>query len=336
VAGASRQPVLNEAADLDEIAAQFPDWKVECIHLGPGPMNHRAVRVAFGSGSVTSFQMARAGILRGATAPDTRALFASFSPAQPPRAQGRPIGGQTSLVLEPGARLDLYLPEQCLALVLAIRADPAHAPASVSAADGQLRALSEPHAAFLKSCMESLEALPTPATPGRIDRGTHRRLRDLLESAAPALILETAARPHAKAARSQRHLAVTRACAYIDAHLREPMALADLCTAAGVCTRTLEYGFRDFYELGPMAYVRNLRLCRVRSELQHPLRATGSVSSAARRWSFTHMGQFSCDYRALFGEVPSSTLTRHRGDPTRAKLDGESRGSEFATRSPRP
>ena len=61
-----------------------------------------------------------------------------------------------------------------------------------------------------------------------------------------------------------------RACAFIDANLRTSIALADLCAAAGVCTRALEYGFHDFYELGPMAYVRNLRLCRVRHDLQAP------------------------------------------------------------------
>ena len=61
-----------------------------------------------------------------------------------------------------------------------------------------------------------------------------------------------------------------RACAFIDAHLRASIALADLCAAAGVGTRALEYGFHDFYELGPMAYVRNLRLCRVRHDLLAP------------------------------------------------------------------
>jgi len=91
--------------------------------------------------------------------------------------------------------------------------------------------------------------------------------------------------------------------------LRAPIALMDLCEAAGVSTRALEYGFRDFYGLGPMAYVRNLRLCRVRHDL---LDHADSVSSAARRWSFTHMGQFSHDYRALFGEMPSMTLAAHQ------------------------
>jgi len=111
---------------------------------------------------------------------------------------------------------------------------------------------------------------------------------------------------------------VARACAFIDTNLRASIALSDLCAAAGVCTRALEYGFRDFYELGPMAYVRNLRLCRVRHDLQMPGNGDDSVSSAARRWSFTHMGQFSHDYRVLFGEMPSQTLARRRGESASA------------------
>jgi len=115
----------------------------------------------------------------------------------------------------------------------------------------------------------------------------------------------------AKRSRLQRHIAVIRACEFVDSHLRAPIALVNLCEAAGVSTRALEYGFRDFYDLGPMAYVRNLRLCRVRHDLLDPTQAP-SVSSAARRWNFTHMGQFSHDYRALFGEMPSKTLAAHQ------------------------
>lgn len=303
----SSTPDLSDATDLDEIPASLPGWEVECIHLGPGPMNHRAIRIAFGTGSLTSFRMSRAGILRGTTAPDSRVLVASIPSAPPLLTRARPIGGETCLVLEPGARLDLYLPEGCTAMVLSLCADSSLAVPPALTEDGQLRALSAPHAAILQDCIESLQA--------KGERSTQRRVRELLQSTAPALFHEAAPRATPKGERSQRHRAVTRACDYIDAHLREPLALADLCSAAGVCTRTLEYGFRDFYELGPMAYVRNLRLCRVRRELLHPSRVASSVSSAARRWSFTHMGQFSCDYRVLFGEVPSTTLTRHRHQP---------------------
>ena len=143
-----------------------------------------------------------------------------------------------------------------------------------------------------------------------LSSAAQRQLREFLKPAA-ALIRDASAQATATRARLQRHIAVIRACEFVDSHLRAPIALVNLCEAAGVSTRALEYGFRDFYDLGPMAYVRNLRLCRVRHDLLDPTQAP-SVSSAARRWSFTHMGQFSHDYRALFGEVPSKTLAAHQ------------------------
>ena len=163
---------------------------------------------------------------------------------------------------------------------------------------------------LLTRCMDSLEEIRAEPSSSQATRAAQRRLRDLLGPAA-TMLHDAGPRPLPQRARLQRHLAVIRACEFVDSNLRAPIALMDLCEAAGVSTRALEYGFRDFYGLGPMAYVRNLRLCRVRHDLLDPAHAD-SVSSAARRWSFTHMGQFSHDYRALFGEVPSKTLAGHQ------------------------
>jgi transcriptional regulator GlxA family with amidase domain len=172
--------------------------------------------------------------------------------------------------------------------------------------------LDKSQAAMLARCIEALDGIRAAAATSRSVSSTQR---SLLQSATAALFAEGPARSQVMREPLQRHRAVVRACAFIDANLRASIALADLCAAAGVCTRALEYGFHDFYELGPMAYVRSLRLSRVRNDLQAPGRGDKSVSSAARRWSFTHMGQFSHDYRVLFGEMPSETLARQRREP---------------------
>jgi AraC family ethanolamine operon transcriptional activator len=65
----------------------------------------------------------------------------------------------------------------------------------------------------------------------------------------------------------------------------------------------------DFYGVTPKAYINALRLNAVRKLLKL---STGNerVVDAANAWGFWHMGKFAADYRKLFGENPSQTLTQ--------------------------
>jgi AraC family ethanolamine operon transcriptional activator len=99
------------------------------------------------------------------------------------------------------------------------------------------------------------------------------------------------------------------------------MTSADLCTAAGVSQRTLEYAFKDCSGLAPKAYLKAVRLNRTRATLRHA--DPGSrVADAANRWGFWHMGQFARDYQNLFGTRPKDDLMaeafRSRFRPLRA------------------
>ncbi|UCG61547.1 MAG: helix-turn-helix domain-containing protein [Candidatus Zixiibacteriota bacterium] len=38
-----------------------------------------------------------------------------------------------------------------------------------------------------------------------------------------------------------------------------------------------------------------------------------TIADVANHWGFWHMGQFSADYRRLFGELPLETLRRGNG-----------------------
>ncbi|WPL16513.1 transcriptional regulator EutR [Thiorhodovibrio winogradskyi] len=86
--------------------------------------------------------------------------------------------------------------------------------------------------------------------------------------------------------------------------------MVDLCAHLRVSERTLRYVFREWMGCPPGAYLRRLRLNGVRAELLAPGPATTSVTAVATRWGFLEMGHFSRDYRTLFHEKPSVTLTR--------------------------
>ena len=73
--------------------------------------------------------------------------------------------------------------------------------------------------------------------------------------------------------------------------------------------RSLYTGFKAFCGVTPMQYLKELRLDRAHAELQGASHGA-QVSGVALRWGFGHLGRFSADYHARFGENPSETL-RH-------------------------
>lgn len=93
-------------------------------------------------------------------------------------------------------------------------------------------------------------------------------------------------------------------------HLREPIHLADLCGLLGLSRRGVEVLFRDSLGIGPTAFLRHQRLHMVRRALQAGPPVHGAVKETALEWGFWHMGHFSQEYRSLFGESPSATLSR--------------------------
>lgn len=102
--------------------------------------------------------------------------------------------------------------------------------------------------------------------------------------------------------------ALRRALDYIEHHALEPITAGDIARYAGVSTRSLYAGFRESLGQSPMGYLKNLRLQRVRQALQDAVGTGQSVTELAMAHGFTHLGQFSADYRALFNELPSQTL----------------------------
>lgn len=110
---------------------------------------------------------------------------------------------------------------------------------------------------------------------------------------------------------SPRRRVVRRSLGYIGENLASPLKLSDICRIVGVSERTLIYAFKEHLGLTPKAYMNICRLNMVRREME--CGRASSITDAATRWGFWHMGQFSADYKRFFGELPSHTLSRARG-----------------------
>jgi AraC-like DNA-binding protein len=106
---------------------------------------------------------------------------------------------------------------------------------------------------------------------------------------------------------------VRRAEDYMRAHYREPVTVEALAVIAGVSTRTLFAGFRDFRETTPMAHLKELRLEKARQALLAGQAADAAqVTSVALDCGFSHLGRFAASYRERFGETPSTTARFRR------------------------
>jgi AraC-like DNA-binding protein len=104
---------------------------------------------------------------------------------------------------------------------------------------------------------------------------------------------------------------VVRAVDYIRTNLATSITLPDLVAVSGVPGRTLRQHFRRFHGMSPMGYVRKARFERARALLQHEPGL--SVTEAAGRAGFDHLGRFTAGYRRCFGEAPSETAGRSAG-----------------------
>lgn len=97
---------------------------------------------------------------------------------------------------------------------------------------------------------------------------------------------------------------------YALSHIAEHLYVTDLCEAAGVSERTLQYAFKKVMGMPPVAYLTRLRLHRVRKALRAATCGSTTVTAEAIRWGFWHFGEFSRAYKGCFGELPSDTLRR--------------------------
>jgi len=94
---------------------------------------------------------------------------------------------------------------------------------------------------------------------------------------------------------------------WIDAHLGEPITMGTLCRVAGVGERCLQKSFLYRRGISPMRFVAERRLLAAHRWLANASQAA-TVTEAALRFGFSHLGRFSMSYRQAIGESPSQTL----------------------------
>lgn len=114
-----------------------------------------------------------------------------------------------------------------------------------------------------------------------------------------------------KLSEHQRFMALKQAEQYMMTHLYDNLHSKDICQVANVSQRTLEYIFRDYYGVTPKAYLKRLRLNQVHKRLKQADSQYIEIAAIAHEFGFSHLGQFAQDYKLLFGELPSETISNN-------------------------
>ncbi len=135
---------------------------------------------------------------------------------------------------------------------------------------------------------------------------------ELLELLLASLGSANYVEPSAHDLRLQKHSKVLQLAEdFAIAHIAERIHVSDLCFAAGVSERALQYAFRELLGMTPMTYLTQLRLHRVRQSLRAANHASTTVAKEALRWGFWHFGDFTRSYKECFDELPSDTLRKN-------------------------
>jgi len=178
--------------------------------------------------------------------------------------------------------------------------------ASLGAQAG-LRRLDAAAQAGLRQCltgvMDAVEAAPdllhSPAVRADMVDTVMAQLGRVL---APA----QTGRPQAGGTAQAHWALIRRARELMHAQLEQPPTVLALCQQLGVSRRTLQNAFQAVLGVGPLAYLRAVRLNAARQALK----TAPSVTAAATHLGFWHFGHFAHDYQQMFGELPSESFRR--------------------------
>jgi AraC family ethanolamine operon transcriptional activator len=117
--------------------------------------------------------------------------------------------------------------------------------------------------------------------------------------------------PHDRKPGHSRQLQlIDKAVDYYEYREDEAIWINNLCRELGVSERTLRYAFHEQTGVSPLNFLKRQRLNRARRALREANSTEVLVKQVAFTYGFTHLGQFSRDYRQMFGEAPSEMLRR--------------------------
>jgi AraC family ethanolamine operon transcriptional activator len=302
-----------QSRDIDDLAAMAVGWNRECTQLRAGRF-FGMVAIAHTS----HMQMGRvawntAVQARGQAPRGTRAIAVPIGSSPAPSFYGTAVGGKEIVTEQEGTEVDFRGARTCEFLVMSIGIGLLQRQAAAlwgepfesRVVDGRINLGSVAARARLAhswSCVFA-RVQRDPATL------SNPHVARLVEQSVINALLGVTGPPPGRSLPARRQVLARRAEEFIRGRIDAPTTLADVCDWVNASERSLHLGFLERFGMSPMAYLKVLRLNRVRRQLRDA--APGiSVTDVAMRSGFSHLGRFATDYGRFFGEWPSATL-RH-------------------------
>ncbi|MCR5866223.1 MAG: helix-turn-helix domain-containing protein [Aquincola tertiaricarbonis] len=112
--------------------------------------------------------------------------------------------------------------------------------------------------------------------------------------------------PPADTAASRRLATVMLARELVSRPMNHTTTVDELCAELHLTRRTLQNHFRSVVGDSPADFLKAVRMNACRRKLRE---GGATVQDVAAQWGFFHMGHFAHDYKQMFGELPSQTLS---------------------------
>lgn len=236
-----------------------------------------------------------------------------------------------ALLIPAGSCLNAHWSEHCVALVVAIRREELLAAARrLGAADPAPAAMrklvlsSGPGRSFA-NVLGCLCAESDGAREGNAAPGIREGLQDLLLESLVGMNVARWPRGIERASSRRRRQGVARAVEYMESNAHRAVTSAELARVACLSLRSLQIAFAECFDVGPMTYLRRMRLVRARAELTSLDPRDVQLAGFAARWGFSSPSTFSRVYRRTFDELPSQTLKAARRSLRRGRTGRRAR-----------
>lgn len=304
-----------EATDPDEQAHNLREWQQQYDQTSNGVFYGRIDEIRTNSVQVFREHTSQALYQQCNVHPDS--VWLGFASGH----QGCRINGEevtaTELMYRPGGtEFELITPQNFDIYGIVIEQTKLEQCADAQGILLDQRLLTAPRQRVNERQLNTLQHALQQLLPPRNNDFSESLVQDILLMLVLDTLQQSTVEQTTRMSHARRQAVVEQVKDYLNAHASEVITMTELCALTHVSRRTLQYSFESIMGISPLRYLRLSRLNAVRRALSDPTSVIdteidhATVQRIASYWGFWHPGQFAHDYKQLFGENPSETLSR--------------------------